>query len=92
MVRSAGSLAAEAVAGAQVPNGEPDWLGLLLGISLIGEAYELRDKWGLRIGVIAEFAYPGGVDPHVYLLDLDASWNPEITAAGGRRGGGSLAE
>jgi hypothetical protein len=77
-----GAYAAQMIAGAQVPNGEPDWLGLLPGISLTGEAYELRDKWGLRVGVIAEFGYPGGVDPHVYLLDLDASWNVEITAAG----------
>lgn len=78
----AGAYAAQAIADAQVPKDEPDWLGLLPGISLTGEAYELRDKWGLRIGVIAEFAYPGGVDPYVYLLDLDASWNPEVTAAG----------
>jgi Zn-dependent protease with chaperone function len=67
---------------AQVPQEQPAWLGLLPGISATGEVHELRDRWGLRLGVIAEFAYPGGVDGHVYLLDIDASWDGEIRGAG----------
>jgi hypothetical protein len=67
---------------AQVPQEQADWLGLLPGISAMGEVYEMRDRWGLRLGVIAEFAYPGGVDWHVYLLDIDVSWDEKVRGAG----------
>jgi hypothetical protein len=76
----AGGYAAEAIADAQVPGEEPDWLGLLSGIAVTGGVHELRDKWGLRLGVLAEFGYPG-VDPHVYLLDVDATWDIEVRYA-----------
>jgi hypothetical protein len=76
-----GGYAAQQIAAVKVPAGEPNWLGLLPGVSLTGDVYELRDTWGLEIGIIGEFAYPGG-DPHVYLLGLDASWDISITAAG----------
>jgi hypothetical protein len=80
--RGSGRYAAEQIAAARVPGEEPGWLGLLPGIAVAGDVYELRDKWGLRLGVIAELAYPGGVDPHVYLLDVDASWYIEVLGAG----------
>ncbi|MGH3195880.1 MAG: hypothetical protein ACRDOH_09685 [Streptosporangiaceae bacterium] len=52
---------------------QPDWLALLPGIEATGDVHVLRDGYGTRFGVIAGFAYPGGVDPSVCLLDFDAS-------------------
>jgi hypothetical protein len=52
---------------------QPDWLALMPDIEATGDVHVLRDVYGLRFGVIAGFAYPGGVDPSVYLLGFDAS-------------------
>jgi hypothetical protein len=77
-----GGYATQAITAARVSKGEPPWLGLVPLISATGKVHELRDTWGLRFGVIAEFAYPDGVDPHVYLLDVDANWDIRIPGAG----------
>jgi hypothetical protein len=42
----------------------------------------MRDGYGTRFGVIAGFSYPGGVDPSVYLLDLDACGLVRLAGAG----------
>jgi hypothetical protein len=34
---------------------------------------KMRDVYGSRLAFIAEYAYPGGVDPSVFLFDVDAS-------------------
>lgn len=77
-----GGYAAQKIAAVRAPAGEPPWLGLVPLISATGKVHELHDTWGLRFGVIAEFAYPGGADPHVYLLDVDAHWDIRILRAG----------
>jgi hypothetical protein len=42
----------------------------------------MRDAYGTRFGVIASFCYPGGVDPSVYLLDVDACELVGLAGAG----------
>ncbi|MFF4867264.1 hypothetical protein ACFY3J_37525 [Streptomyces sp. NPDC001231] len=50
----------------------PEWLRLLPKPTATGELQLLRDPHLPRMGVLAEFAYPGGADRHVYLWDVDA--------------------
>jgi hypothetical protein len=52
------------------------------GIEATGDVRVLRDVYGTRFGVIAGFAYPGGVNPSVYLLGFDASEYLSLAAAG----------
>jgi hypothetical protein len=61
---------------------QPDWLALMPDIEVTGDVHVLRDVYGTRFGVIAGFAYPGGVDPSVYLLGFDASEYLGLAAAG----------
>ena len=61
---------------------QPDWLALMPDIEATGDVHVLRDMYGTRFGVIAGFAYPGGVDPSVYLLGFDASEYLGLAAAG----------
>ena len=61
---------------------QPDWLALMPDIEATGDVHVLRDVHGTRFGVIAGFAYPGGVDPSVYLLGFDASEYLSLAAAG----------
>jgi hypothetical protein len=61
---------------------QPDWLALMPNIEATGNVHVLRDVYGTRFGVIAGFAYPGGVDPSVYLLGFDASEYLSLAAAG----------
>ena len=61
---------------------QPDWLALMPDIEATGDMHVLRDVYGTRFGVIAGFAYPGGVDPSVYLLGFDASEYLGLAAAG----------
>ena len=61
---------------------QPDWLALMPDIEATGDVHVLRDVYGTRFGVIAGFAYPGGVDPSVYLLGFDASEYLGLAAAG----------
>ncbi|WP_406724267.1 hypothetical protein WJ438_05905 [Streptomyces sp. GD-15H] len=60
----------------------PDWLRLLPKPTATGEVRLLRDPCLPRIGVLAEFAYPGGVDRHVYLWDVDACEVPCLAGGG----------
>jgi len=50
----------------------PDWLGLCPDGSVTGGIWAMRDDYRTRFAVLAECGYPGGVDPHVFLLDVDA--------------------
>jgi hypothetical protein len=50
----------------------PDWLGLCPDGSVTGGIWAMRDDYRTRFAVLAECGYPGGVDPHVFLLDIDA--------------------
>ena len=51
-------------------------------IEATGDVHVLRDVYGTQFGVIAGFAYPGGIDPSVYLLGFDASEYLSLAAAG----------
>src|SRR5437870_2232903 len=55
---------------------------LVPDIEATGDVHVLRDVYGTRFGVIAGFAYPGGVDPSVCLLGFDASEYLGLAAAG----------
>ena len=61
---------------------EPAWLKLLPDIKATGDVRVMRDAYGTRFGVIASFCYPGGVDPSVYLLDVDACGSTVLAGAG----------
>jgi hypothetical protein len=61
---------------------EPAWLNLLADIKAAGDVRVMRDACGTRFGVIAGFCYPGGVDPSVYLLDIDACGLVRLAGAG----------
>lgn len=61
---------------------QPDWLWRLARITATGEVWEMRDAYGTRIALIAGFSYPGGVDPSVFLFDIDACGFIEIVHAG----------
>ena len=50
----------------------PDWLGLCPAGSVTGGIWAMRDDYRTRFAILAECGYPGGVDPHVFLLDIDA--------------------
>ena len=51
-------------------------------IEATGDVHVLQDVYGTRFGVIAGFAYPGGVDPTVCLLGFDASEYLSLVVAG----------
>jgi hypothetical protein len=61
---------------------EPAWLKLLPDIKATGDVRLMRDTYGTRFGVIASFCYPGGVDPSVYLLDIDGCGDTVLAGAG----------
>jgi hypothetical protein len=52
---------------------ESPWVGQLGSIAAVGDVWELRDAYGTRFGMVANFAYPEGLDPTVFLWDVDAS-------------------
>jgi hypothetical protein len=61
---------------------EPAWLKLLPDIKATGDVRIMQDAYGTRFGVTASFWYPGGVDPSVYLLDIDGSEGTVLAGAG----------
>ncbi len=63
-------------------NADPAWLKLLPEIKATGDVRVMRDAYGTRFGVTAAVSYPGGVDPSVYLFDIDASEFTRLTGAG----------
>jgi hypothetical protein len=52
---------------------DPGWLQLLPEFVATGDVWEMHDAYGCRFGFMASFAYPQGVDPHVFLFDVDTS-------------------
>lgn len=50
----------------------PEWLDVAAEPRMTGKIWTLRDVYGSRLGVIADTVYPGGLDPAVYLFDIDA--------------------
>jgi len=61
---------------------QPKWLRQLAGITATGEMWEMRDAYGTRIALIVGFSYPQGVDPSVFLFDVDTCGFVEIVNAG----------
>jgi hypothetical protein len=61
---------------------EPAWLSQVPLVAATGQTWLMRDVHGSRLAVVAEFSYPGCVDSHVYLLDIDACGIPMIVGGG----------
>jgi len=61
---------------------QPAWLAQLPRIAATGEVWLLRDAYGCRFGVIAGMSYPDGVDPSVFLFDIDACGIVDLANAG----------
>jgi hypothetical protein len=61
---------------------QPAWLESVTEIQATGDVRSMRDAYGTRIGVIAEFRYPGGIDPSWYLFDFDVSGFIVLAAVG----------
>jgi len=61
---------------------QPAWLELLPDIEATGDVRVMRDGYGTRFAVIAGFCYPGGIDPSVYLFDIDACGTIRLAGAG----------
>ncbi|MBV9447969.1 MAG: hypothetical protein JO345_18960 [Streptosporangiaceae bacterium] len=62
--------------------GQPDWLGLCPDAAVTGGLWVMRDDYGTRFAVLAEYGYPGGVDPSVFLFDIDACGLITLASAG----------
>ncbi|MFF3468123.1 hypothetical protein ACWCQN_41750 [Streptomyces sp. NPDC001984] len=60
------------VRGSQVLSALPQWRDAVAKLRMTGDIWALRDVYGSRLGVIAATVYPGGMDPAVYLFDIDA--------------------
>jgi hypothetical protein len=58
------------------------WLPRMHRIAATGQVWQMRDVYGARFGVVAGFSYPGGVDPSVFLFDIDACGIVELANAG----------
>ncbi len=61
---------------------QPPWLRLQSKITATGQLWQLRDGYGGRIAVVAGFAYPDGIDPSVFLFDIDACGFATLAGAG----------
>lgn len=61
---------------------QPEWLAGLSRITATGEIWQMRDVYGTRIAVIAGLSYPGGMDPSVFLFDIEACGFVELAHAG----------
>ncbi|MGH3788900.1 MAG: hypothetical protein ACRDRG_20650 [Pseudonocardiaceae bacterium] len=82
IARKALSREKKALRSAAAVRQQPDWLRYLARITATGEVWEMRDAYGARIALIAEFSYPCGVDRSVFLFDIDACGFIEIVHAG----------
>ncbi|MDT7724986.1 MAG: hypothetical protein QOI21_1562 [Actinomycetota bacterium] len=58
----------------------PEWL--TQRVEATSEVWEMRDAYGLRIAVIAGFAYPEATDPSVFLFDIEAGGILAFASAG----------
>ena len=61
---------------------QPRWLHVLPKITATGQLWQMHDRYGGRIAIIAGFAYPGGVDPSVFLFDIDVCGFTTLAGAG----------
>lgn len=61
---------------------QPRWLPLLAKNTATGQLWQMCDRYGGRIGIIAGFAYPGGTDPSTFLFDIDACGFIRLAGAG----------
>jgi hypothetical protein len=61
---------------------QPAWLELLPDITATGDVWVMQDAYGTRSAVIAGFGYPGGIEPSVYLFDIDACGTIRLAGAG----------
>lgn len=61
--------------------GSPDWLRLCPDGAVTGGIWTMRDDYRTRFAVIAECAYPGGADPHLFLFDIDTCAHAAMTSA-----------
>lgn len=75
-----------AKAAVSLPSGwqatQPPWLESVTRIRATGDVRAMRDAYGTRFGVIAEFCYPGNGDPSWYLFDIDVSGAVVLAGAG----------
>ena len=62
--------------------GLPGWLDGAPRIAATGEVRRLRDAYGTRFGVIAEYLAPGDAQSSWYLFDIDASGFVVLADAG----------
>jgi hypothetical protein len=60
----------------------PEWLDDLTDAALTGEVMRMRDVYGTRFGVLAEYRYGRDIDPFVYLFDVDTSGFIRLAGAG----------
>src|SRR5262249_27747085 len=51
---------------------QPAWLPATRRIAATDQVWQTRDVYGTRFGIVAGFSYPHGVDPCVFLFDIDA--------------------
>jgi hypothetical protein len=63
-------------------SGLPKWLADLPRIRATGQVRRLRDTYGTRFGVIAEYVFPGDAPAGWYLWDIDASGFVALVDAG----------
>jgi hypothetical protein len=61
---------------------EPGWLKQLPRIIATGEVWTMRDVYGSRLALIAEFSYPDETDPSVFLFDIDVCGPATLASAG----------
>ncbi|WP_067541648.1 hypothetical protein [Nocardia crassostreae] len=65
-----------------VREAEPSWLTHVCRVQATGASWRMTDIFGTRMAVIAAYEYPGGIDPHVYLFDVDACGPLDVVGAG----------
>jgi hypothetical protein len=73
---------ADAAGGDPALAARPAWLPGLAQIAAVGDVWEMHDVYGARFGVIAGFSYPGGMDPSVFLFDIDGCAFVGLAGAG----------
>jgi hypothetical protein len=61
---------------------QPTWLRQLGKGAATGDVWRMTDAYGARIALIAGFSYPRGVDPSVFLFDVEASGFVELIEPG----------
>lgn len=76
-------LAAEATRRiSQAAAGGPAWLRLVPTIEAGGDVWRMQDVYRSRIALIADFRYPFGAHPSVFLFDIDAGGEIQFVEPG----------